>query len=40
MSHSPTVEVVMPHSITVNGSLTSAGGGPSAGGGSQALSAS
>ena len=31
VSHSPTVEVVMPQSITVNGSLTSAGGGPSAG---------
>ena len=40
VSHSPTVDVVMPHSITVNGSLTSVGGGPSAGAGSQARSAS
>ena len=40
VSHSPTVEVVMPQSITVNGSLTSAGGGPSAGTGSHARSAS
>ena len=35
-----TMSVVIPHSITVNGSLTSVGGMPSAGGASHALSAS
>src|SRR5688572_22460839 len=37
-SHSATVDVVIPQSITVNGSSIVVGGGPSAGGGSHARS--